>query len=142
MRLTFSLHKESLYKVSLSMKIVFDKIGQSPKPFELEVGGISLIGVLIKRGYRRVRLEGELKGATEVACDRCGEVYQYDMNGSLHLTLSDEVIETEDDLDIIEFVDGVVDLEFIVQSEVASIQNSYHNCKSCEDDDEEFEKEF
>ncbi|MCK5854494.1 MAG: hypothetical protein KAG56_04685 [Sulfurovaceae bacterium] len=124
------------------MKIVFDKIGQTPKPFDLEVESISLEGTLTKRGYRRVRLEGELKGATEVACDRCGEVYQYDMRGSLHLTLSDEVIETEDDLDIIEFVDGVVDLEFIVQSEIASIKNSYHNCKVCEDDEEEFEKEY
>ena len=124
------------------MKIVFDKIGQTPKPFDLEVESISLEGTLTKRGYRRVRLEGELKGATEVACDRCGEVYQYDMRGSLHLTLSDEVIETEDDLDIIEFVDGVIDLEFIVQSEIASIKNSYHNCKVCEDDEEEFEKEY
>ena len=124
------------------MKIVFDKINQSPKPFDLEVEGVSLKGNLIKRGYRRVRLEGELKGATEVVCDRCGEVYQYDMNSPLHLTLSDEVIETEDDLDIIEFIDGVIDLEFIVQSEIASIKNSYHNCKVCECDDEEFEKEF
>ena len=124
------------------MRIVFDKIGQSSKPFDLEVEGVSLKGILIKRGYRRIRLEGELRGATEVACDRCGEVYQYDMNSSLHLTLSDEVIETEDDLDIIEFVDGVVDLEFIVQSEIASIKNSYHNCKVCEDDEEEFEKEY
>ena len=124
------------------MKIVFDKIGQSSKPFNLEVDGVSLKGILIKRGYHRIRLEGELKGATEVACDRCGEIYQYDMNSPLNLTLSDEVIETEDDLDIIEFVDGVIDLEFIVQSEIASIKNSYHNCKTCENDDKEFEKEF
>jgi len=124
------------------MRIVFDKIGQSPKPFNLEVDGISLEGTLTKRGYRRVRLEGELKGATDVVCDRCGKEYQYDMNMPLSLTLSDEVIETEDDLDIIEFVDGVVDLEFIVQSEIASIKNSYHNCTVCENDEEEFEKEF
>lgn len=124
------------------MKIVFDKIGQSPKPFDLEVEGVSLVGNLIKRGYRRVRLEGELNGSAEVACDRCGEVYQYDMSSPLHLTLSDEVIETEDDLDIIEFIDGVIDLEFIVQSEIASVQNSYHYCEKCANDDEEFEQEF
>ncbi len=124
------------------MRIVFDKIGQSPKPFDLEVDGVALKGVLTKSGYHRVRLEGELKGATEVACDRCGELYQYDMSDSLRFTLSDEVIETEDDLDIIEFIDGVIDLGFIVQSEISSIKNSYHNCKSCENDTEEFEKEF
>jgi hypothetical protein len=64
------------------------------------------------------------------------------MNSPLNLTLSDEVIETEDDLDIIEFLDGIVDLEFIVQSEIVSVQNEYHYCKKCENDEEEFEKEF
>jgi len=97
---------------------------------------------LTKRGYRRVRLEGELEGSIELSCDRCGEEYSYNLNSSLALTLSSEVIETKDDLDIIEFLDGIIDLEFIVQSEIASVQNSYHNCEKCESDDEEFEKEF
>ena len=124
------------------MKIVFDKVGHSPKPFELNVDSISLKGTLTKRGYHRVRLEGELEGSIELSCDRCGELYPCSMDSTLALTLSDEVIETEDDLDIIEFIDGVIDLEFIIQSEIASVQNSYHNCKNCENDDEEFEKEF
>jgi uncharacterized metal-binding protein YceD (DUF177 family) len=124
------------------MKIVFDKVGQSEKPFELTVDGISLKGALAKSGYHRLRLKGDLQGQVELLCDRCGDAYQYDMDSPLNLTLSDEVIETEDDLDIIEFVDGVIDLEFIVQSEIASVQNSYHYCKKCESDEEEFEIEF
>jgi hypothetical protein len=124
------------------MKIVFDKIGSTKKPFDLTVKGIGLEGTLAKSGYHRVRLEGNLEGEVKISCDRCGEVYQYDMNSPLNLTLSDEVIETEDDLDIIEFTDGVVDLEFIIQSEIASVENSYHYCKSCDSDEEEFEKEF
>ena len=124
------------------MKIVFDKIGQTSKPFELEVDSVSLKGTLTKRGYRRVKLEGKLEGSVELSCDRCGDTYSSDMNSPLALTPSDEVIETEDDLDIIEFLDGVIDLEFIVQSEIASVQNSYHNCEKCESDEEEFEREF
>jgi uncharacterized metal-binding protein YceD (DUF177 family) len=124
------------------MKIVFDKIGQTSKPFELTVDFVSLKGTLTKRGYHRVKLEGELEGFVELDCDRCGEPYRYNLTTPLVLTLSDEVIETEDDLDIIEFLDGIIDLEFIIQSEIASIQNSYHNCERCESDDEEFEKEF
>jgi uncharacterized metal-binding protein YceD (DUF177 family) len=124
------------------MKIVFDKIGQSKRAFELTVNGISLEGSLAKSGYHRLRLEGKLDGQVELLCDRCGDAYQYDMDYPLNLTLSDEVIETEDDLDIIEFVDGVIDLEFIVQSEIASIKNSYHYCETCENDEEEFEREF
>ena len=124
------------------MKIVFDKIGQSPKPFELEIDSVSLKGTLTKRGYRRVKLDGELRGSIEISCDRCGDAYSYNMDTPLALTLSDEVIETEDDLDIIEFLDGIIDLEFIIESEIASVQNSYHNCKKCESDEEEFEREF
>jgi uncharacterized metal-binding protein YceD (DUF177 family) len=124
------------------MKIVFDKIGQSVKPFDLTVNNVRLEGTLGKSGYHRLRLEGNLEGQVELTCDRCGDEYHYNMKSSLHLTLSDEVIETEDDLDIIEFIDGVIDLEFIVQSEIASVQNSYHYCKICENDEEEFEQEF
>jgi uncharacterized metal-binding protein YceD (DUF177 family) len=124
------------------VKIVFDKIGQSPKPFDLEVDGISLKGTLTKRGYRRIKLEAKIEGSTEISCDRCGDVYTHNMNAPLVLTLSDEIIETEDDLDIIEFIDGMIDLEFIIHSEIASVENSYHNCKKCENDDETFEREF
>ncbi|CAA6814058.1 MAG: Unknown protein [uncultured Sulfurovum sp.] len=124
------------------MKIVFDKIGQSVKPFDLTVNGVRLEGTLAKSGYHRLALKGNLLGQVELACDRCGDEYHYSMNSLLHLTLSDEVIETEDDLDIIEFIDGVIDLEFIVQSEISSIQNSYHYCEKCANDDEEFEQEF
>jgi len=124
------------------MKIVFDKIGQSPKPFELTVNGVHLEGTLTKSGYHRLRLEGKLNGQVELSCDRCGEVYHYDMKSPLHLTLLDEVIETEDDLDIIEFIDGMIDLEFIVQSEIASVENSFHCCEKCDADESEFEQEF
>ncbi len=123
------------------MKIVFDKIGSTKKPFHWNTSGISLEGTLVKRGYHRVRLEGNLEGEVELTCDRCGEGYQYDMTAPLHLTLSDEVIETEDDLDIIEFIDGVIDFEFIVQSEIASVQNSFHYCEKCEKSDETLEFE-
>jgi len=124
------------------MKIVYDKVGQTQRPFELTVNGVRLEGTLEKSGYHRLRLEGNLSGKVELLCDRCGDEYQCDMNAPLNLTLSDEVIETEDDLDIIEFTDGIIDLEFIVQSEISSVQNSYHYCEKCENDEEEFEKEF
>jgi uncharacterized metal-binding protein YceD (DUF177 family) len=124
------------------VKIVYDKVGQTKKSFELSVSGIRLKGTLAKSGYHRIRLEGNLEGQVKLFCDRCGEEYQQEMNYPLNLTLSDEVIETKDDLDIIEFIDGVIDLEFIVQSEITSVQNSYHYCNECENDEEEFEKEF
>jgi len=124
------------------VKIVFDKIGQSEKPFALSLNGVQLEGSLVKCGYHRVQLDGEMRGRVLLQCDRCGEAFEHEINAPLRLTLSDRVIETEDDLDIIEFIDGVIDLDFIVQSEIASIENSYHQCDACANDDEIFEREF
>ena len=53
------------------MRIVYDKIGQSKRPFELTVNGVSLEGTLAKSGYHRLRLEGNLDGQVELFCDRC-----------------------------------------------------------------------
>jgi len=124
------------------MKIVFDKVNHTKKPFALNVNNISLEGSLVKRGYHRVRLDANLNGVIDLTCDRCGDEFIEDISSSLNLTLSDEVIETQDDLDIIEFLDGVIDIEFIIQSEISSIKNSYHICNKCENDENEFEKEF
>jgi uncharacterized metal-binding protein YceD (DUF177 family) len=124
------------------MKIVFDKVAQTKKPFELTVNDVTLEGTLRKSGYHRLNLEGKLSGSIQLNCDRCGVEYHYSINEPLKLTLSDEIVETEDDLDIIEFIDGIIDLEFILQSEIASVENSYHYCPNCVDSDEEFQKEF
>ncbi len=124
------------------MKIVFDKVNHTKRPFKLNLNNILLEGTLVKRGYHRISLVGNLEGVINLTCDRCGDEFKEDISSPLNLTLSDEVIETQDDLDIIEFLDGIIDIEFIIQSEIASIQNSYHICQKCENDKSEFEREF
>ena len=124
------------------MKIVFAKVGQTEKPFELEHNNVYFKGSLKKSGYHRVKLDSELTGKIELSCDRCGVTYTKLVNVPLQLTLSDQVIKTEDDLDIIEFTDGVIDLNFIVESEIASLESSYNYCDRCQRTQELFEKEF
>jgi len=124
------------------MKILFDKIGHSTKPFHLEEEGVTLKGSLQKSGHHKLQLDAEMKGITQICCNRCGESFDYSFDVPLKLTISDRVVEDKDDLDIIEFIDGVVDLDFIVQSEIASVQNAYHYCETCENSDEPLEFEF
>jgi uncharacterized metal-binding protein YceD (DUF177 family) len=124
------------------MKIVFDKVGNQQKSFRLKIQNINFEGTLEKIGYHLVRLNSNIEGKIDLICDRCAKEYQKDIKFPLQLTLSKEVIETEDDLDIIEFLDGIIDLDFILQSEIISIQNSYHFCDNCQNDTTEFEKEF
>ena len=124
------------------MVIVFDKIGSTAKPIELSSKGVTLEGTLQKSGYHQVTLDATLNGCFDLDCDRCGDTYSYDMNAKLRLKLSDLVSEDKDDLDIIEFLDGKIDLLYILESEITSIESSYHYCNKCDGNDEDFEIEY
>jgi uncharacterized metal-binding protein YceD (DUF177 family) len=124
------------------MTIVFDKINSTAKPIGLSSNGVTLEGTLQKSGYHQVTLDATLSGCIDLDCDRCGETYNYDMDGKLRLKLSDLVSEDKVDLDIIEFLDGKIDLLYILESEITSIESSYHYCDNCDNGDEDFEVEF
>ena len=124
------------------MKIIFDKVSSTSKPFELELKGVKLGGTLAKSGYHRVALDAKLSGEVELDCDRCGKTYRHNIENHLKLSLSDEVIEDKDDLDIIEFLDGVIDLTYILESEINALKGAYHYCDDCDSGDEDFEVEF
>ncbi|HHD73179.1 MAG TPA: hypothetical protein ENL02_04670 [Epsilonproteobacteria bacterium] len=124
------------------MKIRFEKVGQLAKPFHAGKGGVVLEGTLQKSEHHRVILQGETKGSIAVACNRCGASFNYEMSDPLRLTISDRIIESKDDLDIIEFLDGEIDISFILQSEINTIKSEYHYCKKCQKNEEAFEMEF
>ena len=124
------------------MKIVFDKVGSTAKPIELEVQEVKLEGTLQKSGYHRVALDAQITGNLTLDCDRCGQAFDYDMNNRLKLTLSDMVSEDKDDLDIIEFLDGVIDITYILESEMNAIEGAFHYCDSCDGNEEALEIEY
>ncbi|MCF6205395.1 MAG: hypothetical protein L3J47_00680 [Sulfurovum sp.] len=124
------------------MKIVFDKIGSTAKPFELKVHGVRLGGTLQKSGYHRVLLDAQMEGEVPLICDRCGRSYRKQIENVLKLTLSDQVSEDKDDLDIIEFLDGVIDIDYIVESEINAIEGDFHYCDECDGSEEALEIEY
>ena len=124
------------------MKIVFDKIGSTAKPIEVSSRGVTLEGTLQKSGYHQVTLDAQMSGSFSLDCDRCGDTYSQKLDNKLRLKLSDLVSEDKDDLDIIEFLDGEIDLSYILESEITSIESSYHYCDKCDNNDEDFEIEF
>lgn len=124
------------------MKIRFDKIGTTPNNFEVSLKDATLTGTLQKSGYHRVTLNAVLGGKAELDCDRCGQSFDYPLEGELKLTLSDMMIEDKDDLDIIEFLDGDIDLTYILESEINALKGAYHYCQKCGSSDEDFEIEF
>ncbi|SFV90120.1 hypothetical protein MNB_SV-4-1235 [hydrothermal vent metagenome] len=124
------------------MKIFFEKVGTTPKPLELSLQDVRIEGTLVKSGYHRVLLDAKLEGTLPLICDRCGKLFEEQLDTPLKLTLSDQVSEDKDDLDIIEFLDGVIDVTYILQSEINAIDGAFHYCDSCDGSDETLEIEF
>ena len=124
------------------MKILFDKVAHTIKPFSLNESGVVFNGDLEKSGYHRVRLTGDIKGDVELVCNRCGSGFIYPFETPLKLTISDQIVEDKVDLDIIEFLDGDIDISFILNSEINTLKGEYHYCAKCDNDDEAFEMEF
>jgi uncharacterized metal-binding protein YceD (DUF177 family) len=87
-------------------------------------------------------LDAHLSGSIELTCDRCGKTYNYDIDNDLKLKLSDIISEDKDDLDIIEFLDGEIDMSYILQSEINTFKSTYNYCDSCDNSDEDFEVEY
>jgi uncharacterized metal-binding protein YceD (DUF177 family) len=124
------------------MKIVFDKIGSSIRPFEIHQDGLSLKGGLRKSGFHMVALDASMSGEIKLDCDRCGKTYPYTLATTLKLSLSDQVLKDKEDLDIIEFLDGVIDVTYILESEINMLKSTYHYCPECDGNEEELEIEF
>jgi len=124
------------------VKIRFEKVGHLVKPFHAESDGIKLDCTLEKGERHRVLLRGKIEGSLAVVCNRCGIAFDYPMTAPLNLTISDRIVESKDDLDIIEFLDGEIDISFILQSEINMIKSEYHYCEKCQKNEEAFEMEF
>lgn len=119
------------------MKIDFTKIGCNPKPFELSLDSVDLKCTLKSLRDDTVALNGKISGKIDTHCDRCGRDYCLNLDSDLKLTLSDRVLSDKADLDIIEFLNGVVDINYILESEINAIKSTYHYCSDCEDSNEE-----
>ncbi len=113
-----------------------------PKPFSLRDGDLRLDGELEKKDHHLVELRARMTGDIELLCDRCGNLYRQPINEELILNLVDEISQNKDDLDIIEFLDGVADISYIFESEKESFSHVYHFCTSCASDDKILEIEF
>jgi uncharacterized metal-binding protein YceD (DUF177 family) len=123
------------------MKIPFQNIGSQPKSIDRVLEGgdfkVSISGTLTRKGLGMAQLNGVLKGSVQLICDRCGEPFVYDVDEKVTLKITDtphkssEGLGDEQDYDIIEFLDGIIDLDEIIMSEVNAIKFDYHKCENC-----------
>lgn len=117
------------------MTIEFKKIPQSGIDFEVSHEGVSLIGHAIKSDKTIVTCKGKLVGKTPHACDRCADVFSLVVNEDVEVFANDGLYkdkESEELLNVIEFFDGSINFDTILQSELEALKSDYHYCGACE----------
>jgi len=124
------------------MEISFSKIKQTPIDVNYKRDNLSIVGTLERINRDCVKLISTLKASTQVICNRCGKEINLPLEYPLELILSEGRYNGNDEIDVVEFFDGVIDFNYLAESEIASTQESYNYCNSCKDSDEILEIEF
>lgn len=113
------------------MKISFQKITDQPKNFSLQKDKLLLSGSVVRVSQNLYKIASSLEGEVLLICDRSGEEFFKEIKEDLTLYISNGIwdIQSQDkgnELDVIEFFEGFIDFEYILQSEISSIQMQYH----------------
>ena len=117
------------------MVIEFKKIPITGVNFEVSLGDISVAGSAIKKDKTMVRVNGIMHGTINHTCDRCAAEFDLIVNEQVEVFASDGLYEDqsgEDLLNIVEFFDGSINFDTILQSELEALKSDYHYCGGCE----------
>ncbi|QIR76247.1 DNA-binding protein [Sulfurospirillum diekertiae] len=117
------------------MKIEFKKVPTTGIHFETSLDEIRFFGEALKIGKTMVKCTGQLEGTLPHLCDRCGENFELTVNERVEVFAQEGLYEDQEGeelLNIIEFFDGSIDLDSILQSEIEAFKSDYHYCGQCE----------
>lgn len=115
------------------MKIPFEKINFSPFPIEINNKSIVMKGFLKKVNSKTIEFQGHIGGSINYNCDRCAKDMILKMDENLNLLISDGIYKDINNelTDMIEFFDGNVDLDEILNSEIEAYKSGYFYCDEC-----------
>jgi uncharacterized metal-binding protein YceD (DUF177 family) len=118
------------------MNIPFRRITTTPQEFEVSSEGVTLKGTLTLKRRELVLMEARLSGNLNLPCDICAEPFDTVLDEEVSILLSDGVFEgLDDDYDVVE-MQGSIDLDELLHSEIELIRSDYHSCGSCSLDSE------
>jgi len=117
------------------MKIEFRKVPQTPKNFSADYHSVKIEGTFCKISPTLVKIDSNISGNIDVTCCRCGEDDTVTLDEELNFLVSDGIYRSESEDLIIEIVDGIIDFDEIIESEISSEVSDYHICANCADGD-------
>lgn len=117
------------------MLVEFKKIPSTGIRFETNLDKIEFVGEAFKIDKALIKCVGTMKGLIPHACDRCAEDFELHVNETVEVFASDGLYkdrEGEELLNVIEFFDGSIDFDRILESEIEAFKSDYHYCGQCE----------
>jgi uncharacterized metal-binding protein YceD (DUF177 family) len=121
------------------LKITLRKVTKTPLDFEVKSNEITFKGYLAYHSGKLILLKANLLGSLTKPCDICAEEFKLSVDEKVEFFISDGIYEDDGniDLDVVESLDGIVDIEELLASEIELIKSDYHSCDSCKSSDEE-----
>lgn len=115
------------------MKLPFRKIGSTPQDFEVTKDTATFKGTLVHHQRALIMLNGQINGTLTLSCDLCAENFDTILDEKLKFLLSDGIFNGHDeDYDVVEFLDGMIDIDELLSSELESLRSDYHRCPECQ----------
>jgi len=130
LRLHFSFHKENFRKV-IFVKITLRKITKTPLDFEVKSKEMIFKGYLEYHSGKLILLQAKLSGLLERSCDICAQDSKVSVDEEIEFFLSDGIYSGSDDIDVVESLNGTVDIEELLASEIELIKSDYYSCDAC-----------
>ena len=115
------------------MQITLRKITRTPLDFEIKSSEMIFKGYLEYHSGKLILLKANLSGLLEKACDICAQEFKMSVNEEIEFFISDGIYEDDNniDLDVVESLNGKVDVEELFASEIELIKSDYHSCENC-----------
>ena len=115
------------------MKIILRRVKQTPLDFEVKSDEITFKGYLQYHTGKLILLKAKLEGSLLKSCDICAEEFRLSLDEDVEFYISDGVYEDDDNIeyDVVESLNGEVEIEELLNSEIELIKSDYHSCDEC-----------
>ena len=116
------------------MKITLRKITKTPLDFQVKSEEMIFKGYLEYHSGKLILLHAKLSGLLEKSCDICAQDFKMPVDEEIEFFLSDGIYSASNniELDVVESLDGIVEIEELLASEIELIKSDYHSCNECQ----------
>ena len=117
------------------MIIELKKISKSKKSFSIKKDGLEFSGEFYRIDPKSVVVDATLKGKLDVLCVRTLDNFQRDVDEEFHFLIYEgEFRGFNKTYDVIESFDGLIDFDYILDSEIELLRDDYNRLSNDEDE--------